>query len=61
VNPEARWQALRAFLSAEITRLEPVASMEDEETDEMAAGAAAGGQEAHELTLVKMIDLEAQR
>ena len=61
MTPDERWQALRAFLSAEITRLSPIATMEDPEADEMAAGAAAGGQEAHELTLVKMIDLEAQR
>src|ERR1039457_5232164 len=55
------WQALRDFLTAEIARLEPMSSMEDGESDEMAAGVAAGGQEAHEATLAKMTELEAQR
>ena len=55
------WQALRDFLTAEIARLEPMSSMEDGESDEMAAGVAAGGQEAHEATLAKMTELEAGR
>jgi hypothetical protein len=55
------WQALKDYLVAEIARLEPRASMEDPEADEMAAGVAAGGQEAHEATLAKMGELEAQR
>ena len=60
MTPEI-WQALKDFLSAEIARLEPAASMEDGESDEMAAGVAAGGQEAHEATLAKMTELEAER
>ena len=52
------WQALKDFHAAEIKRLEPVASMEDPEVDEMAAGAAAGGQEAHERALAKMTELD---
>jgi hypothetical protein len=60
MTPET-WQALRDFLSAEIARLEPVVSMKDPEADEMAAGVAAGGQEAHEATLAKMTELEAGR
>lgn len=61
MTPEACWQALRDFHTAEIVRLEPTASMEDEESDEMAAGVAAGGQEAHEATLAKMTELEDTR
>jgi hypothetical protein len=60
-SAEGKWQELRAFHAAEIARLEPMASMKDPEADEMAAGVAAGGQEAHEATLAKMTELEAGR
>ena len=58
MTPEI-WQELKGFLTTEIARLEPVSSMEDGESDEMAAGVAAGGQEAHGATLAKMTELEA--
>ena len=61
MTPDSRWTALKDYLAAEIARLEPIASMEDPEADEMAAGAASGAQEACEATLVKMTELKEQR
>ena len=58
---EDRSGEIRDYLTAEIARLEPIASMEDPEADEMAAGAASGAQEACEATLVKMTELKEQR
>jgi hypothetical protein len=61
VEPEAWWRALKDFLAAEITRHEPAASMEDEESDELAAASAIGAQAACSAVLARMRELEASR